>query len=224
MKADRDTSNCETPGRSADELARATRYRTIRDSALVLVHGAARTAGVETPRGLVSVAPGDGVRIYEGNVPVAAFAGVGPALLDLVLAHRGVDPRYRESVLLLRLDPRPLPPCGGRGRPTRDPGLRNRSEIIRLLYPIAERLPPGSFREELKLGIVLSRDAEILSATIVDSRTAATVTGEVMDLVRRMRFRPREIDGVPQDAMIYLPIRMEPREIPDPRMPQGTRQ
>lgn len=217
-----DTSTCEAPGQREDERARAARYRAIHDSALVLVRGAARSAGVESPAGLVSIALGEGVRTYGGNVPSEALADVGPPLLDLVLAHRSVDPRNRDAMLLLRLDPHPLPPCGDRGRRNRPPVLRNRGEISRLLSTVAGKLPPGPFRAELKLGIVLTRDAEVAAATIIDSRTATAVSGEVLDLVRRMRFKAGEIDGVTQDCVVYLPITMISREIPEPRMPPST--
>lgn len=207
-----DLVHCEEPRRrSASEQARSAQYHIIHDSALALVRGAARSAGVEPPAGLVSIMPGRGVRVYGGNVPEDVLTRVGGQLVDLGLAYQRLDPLLRDATLLVRLDPHPLPPCGRGPRRERSAMLRNRAEITRLLSAIADRLPPVPFDQELTLAIVLTRDSEVVSASFVDTRRAVFVNDEILDLVRQMRFRPKEIDGAAQDCLVLLPIRVPGR-------------
>lgn len=190
--------------------------------AMDLVLQTARRAGIQSPRGLVYVAPGFGVRSLEGNVPDSVLAPIAIQLVDLANARQ--TPRNPRPALVVRLDPLPLPACGDGPRREVRPRLRNMGGMARQLSDLAQRMNRSVFQSEtLQLRIVVSRDGRALAAEVIDSQSPLTWDEGVLQLVERMRFQAPTVDGVPQDVLVQIPIRLAPpmwdREPPAPRMP-----
>ena len=179
------------------------------DSALDEVRAAARVAGLDSARGLLYVVPGLGVRVLGGNLPQPLVDSLSSGLLARAAARRSAADPY--AALLLRLDPLPLPACGPRPRPRREslPMVLNDREmpsVFRDLTIAGRRAFPD--RGPAMLRMVITREAEVARAQLVSSRSAVQLEEGVLEIARRLRYRPATLDQVPVDIILMVPIRL----------------
>jgi hypothetical protein len=175
------------------------------DSALDEVRAAARVAGLDSARGLVYVVPGLGVRVIGGNLPQPLVDSLSSGLLERAAARRTETDPY--VALLMRLDPLPLPACGPRPRRETLPRVLNDGEmrsVFRDLAIAGRRAFPD--RGPAMLRMVLTREAEVASAQLVSRRSTVQLEEGVLEIARRVRYRPAALDGVPVDVVLWVPI------------------
>jgi hypothetical protein len=177
------------------------------DGALNEVRAAARVAGLDSVHGLLYVVPGLGVRVIGGNLPQPVVDSLSSGLLERAAARRTQTNPY--AALLLRLDPLPLPACGPRPRRETLPRVLNDGEmpsVFRDLTIAGRRAFPD--RGPAMLRMVLTREAEVASAQLVSERSTVQLEEGVLEIARRLRYRPAALDGVPVDVVLWVPVRL----------------
>lgn len=206
-----DTLSCRPPGR-ADSDPRAVRRRAARDTAFMLLEQAAGRAGVERPVGLVYVTggPDASVRTFGSNLPADAIETIAGRLQELAT---GSAPRG-DGTLLLRLDPLPLPPCDRRPRREREPRLENAGLAQQFLQDLVSRMPAGvrgPNDQHTVLRMVLTREGEVVWIDSARRSGSTAWSAAVLREAHRFRFRVAELDGVPQDVVVVLPVQVRSR-------------
>jgi hypothetical protein len=58
------------------------------------------------------------------------------------------------------------------------------------------------------LRMVLTREAVVASAQLVSERSTVQLEEGVLEIARRLRYRPAALDGVPVDVVLWVPIRL----------------
>jgi TonB family protein len=171
------------------------------------VRAAARKVGLDSVRGLLYAVPGLGVRVIGGNLPQPLVDSLSGALLEQAAARRSATNPH--AALLLRLDPLPLPACGPRPRRESLPRVLNDGEmapVLRDLTIAGRRAFPD--RGPAMLRMVLTREGEVASAQLVSSRSTVQLEEGVLEIARRVRYRPAALDQVPVDVVLFVPIRL----------------
>jgi TonB family protein len=170
------------------------------------VRAAARAAGLDSVRGLLYAVPELGVRLIGGNLPQPLVDSLSGGLLEQAARRSATSPH---AALLLRLDPLPLPPCGPRPRRESLPRVLNDGEmtsVLRDLTIAGRRAFPD--RGPAMLRMVLTREGEVASAQLVSSRSTVQLEEGVLEIARRVRYRPATLDQVPVDIVLFVPIRL----------------
>jgi hypothetical protein len=167
---------------------------------------AARAAGVSEPRGLLLMDLGPhgptGPRVVRGNVRPANLFETLEAAPELLR-------RWPESegVLWIRLDAPPSEsedPLECFPRPRFTPELRE--EIQRVLGRHAERLWSAGVEGQIRM--LISRDGEVVFATIVNPTGWPAVDADIRRTFMRLRFDPARVDGTPREFWVEIPIRL----------------
>jgi hypothetical protein len=204
LAAQTSDSDPVTCGRAREESLASDIARV--SDAVALVRAAAKASGVDSVGGIVHVSPDVGVRVIGSNLPQSVADALADSLLARVAARRtAVNSRY--STLLLRLDPLPLPACGPRARRESLPRTVNVEMMPSVLRDIAiagRAAFPARGRGLMR--IVISRDAEVVSAQVLSDRSPEILETGILEIARRLRFRAAALDGVPVDVVLFIPV------------------
>jgi TonB family protein len=208
---------CSEPSgpRNAPRPAQAERYGVLtelREAIGLEVEEAARAAGISEPAGLVVIElrnrrTGEArVSLFGSNVPEAVAAqAVERRAQTLVRMPRD------QALLHVRLDPLPMGPLGRACMPSLlDPQL-----FTTRLWEITHRLPPVSQESAARLSarvrMLVTRDGEVVYATLVRRSSRGDVDREVLELVRELRFAPARVNDVPVDVWVEQPVEVRLR-------------
>jgi hypothetical protein len=205
VHAQRAADRCEPVAlhdRPGDAEKRAL-HAAIVDSLRTEIDAAARAAGVAEPVGIVVVQiydRGTGAAeatTFQANVPDAAVT-------PIVAGRAALLARWpeRSGSLHVRLDG-PHPPA----EPQTEcmPTPLNAGVFSRELSRIFRDARPVAAREQMMVRMLVSREGEVIFATVTGRGPGAT-TRAVVQAAHQLRFRPATIDGVPVDVWVDQPI------------------
>lgn len=200
---------CQALPSAASWLARNGAGNDVRGMLENHLREAARSAGIAAPRGIVFAEVGSGrararVWSYRSNVPDQLSSAV-------MERHREQLSRWteRNGLLNLRLDP---PAAPDSATVECMPVLVNADELARELRRISAppSSTPGATRTvSLRVTMLVTREGEVAHAALDPSTADRDLDRALLQVVRRLRFRPAAIQNVPLDVWVEQSVSLE---------------